>query len=475
VNFIFMFFTKSKNAVLTIEPNWSTFYAGEFVTFICDMNEGKDSDWYYQLRRNGEEFFPHQPHKNFRVQELDTGYSGEFQCCGYRMSSSSHSKCSKAVTVIVSDLMETVSNKVVVTRRPNWPQMFSGEMITLTCEVQGGETTEWTCEWSRDGSNIHRTNSKDWTFSVSESSSGDYMCQCRRRDDSHSSTQWSEAISLSVSTDKPTPKLTAGSTTIPVGGSVTVSCSVEPSAGWKYRWFRKTSDTFVEFSTNNEENRDITVRQGGIYRCHGERGNPSFYSHSSYEKSIEITFSNKVVVTQQPNWPLVFSGETITLTCEVQGGETTEWTCEWRRPGFVLYRTNSKDWIFNVSESSSGDYMCRCRSRDDWFSSTQWSEAFTLSVSGEKSDFIFHFATICIKTKTMFCLSRLVLVHTHTYITYYKKYRWWRRTINTPEAEISRNNEESRDITVTQGGIYRCDGERGNPSFYSQPSNDVTI
>ncbi|MEQ2257478.1 hypothetical protein ILYODFUR_035270, partial [Ilyodon furcidens] len=91
--------------------------------------------------------------------------------------------------------------------------------------------------------------------------------------------------------------------------------------------------------------------------------------------------SNKVFVTQQPNRPQIFSGETITLTCEVQGGETTEWTHEWRRSGTAVNQTHSKDWTFRVSESSSGDYMCQCRRRDDWYSSTQWSESITLSVS----------------------------------------------------------------------------------------------
>ncbi|MEQ2223269.1 hypothetical protein ILYODFUR_035022, partial [Ilyodon furcidens] len=173
--------------------------------------------------------------------------------------------------------------------------------------------------------------------------------------------------------------MTAGSTTIPVGGSVTLSCSVETSARWKYRWFRRTSDT-SEVRIDNEENRDISVTQGGIYRCDGVRGNPDFYTEISNEETIEIKFSNKVFVTQQPNLPQIFSGETITLTCEVQGGETTEWTYEWRS-GTVIHRTNSKDWTFRVSESSSGDYMCQCRRRDDWYSSTQWSESITLSVS----------------------------------------------------------------------------------------------
>uniref|UniRef100_A0A3B3X7Q5 Ig-like domain-containing protein n=1 Tax=Poecilia mexicana TaxID=48701 RepID=A0A3B3X7Q5_9TELE len=252
---------------------------------------------------------------------------------------------------------------VVVTRRPNWPQMFSGETITLTCEVWGGETTEWTCEWSRDGSNIHRTNSKDWTFSVSEhvcvncminvlnvlccvlganltidpnwstfhpgesvtftcdmnegkatdweyeirrngeqfiqsdqhksymlqpiqiDHSGEYQCcGVRKR---FSLTKCSGTVSLNV-TAQPKAKLTAGPTTIPVGGSVTLSCSVEPSAGWKYRWLRRTSDT-PEVQLTDEENRDINVKQGGIYRCVGERGNTNFRSVVSDEVIITKT------------------------------------------------------------------------------------------------------------------------------------------------------------------------------------------
>ncbi|XP_038141135.1 sialoadhesin-like [Cyprinodon tularosa] len=274
---------------------------------------------------------------------------------------------------------------VVVTQKPNSSQMFSGETITLTCEVQGGESTEWTYEWRRSGSVIHSTPSKDWTFIVSESSSGKYTCQCRSRDDWYSSTEWSESIILSVS-DKPRATLTAGPTVIPLGGHVILSCSVQTSAGWKYRWFRRTSDTSeVQIGRNKKESKEITVRQGGIYRCEGVRGNPDFYTHSSNDGTINITFSNKVVVTQKPNCSQMFSGETITLTCEVQGGESTEWTYEWRRSGSVIHSTPSKDWTFNVSESSSGKYTCQCRSRDDWYSSTEWSESIILSVSGPSS------------------------------------------------------------------------------------------
>ncbi|MED6282268.1 hypothetical protein CHARACLAT_030293 [Characodon lateralis] len=72
-------------------------------------------------------------------------------------------------------------------------------MITLNCEVQEGETTEWTYEWWRSGSVIHSTHSKERTFTVSESNSGDYMCQSKRRDDPYPSTKWSKKLRLSVS------------------------------------------------------------------------------------------------------------------------------------------------------------------------------------------------------------------------------------------------------------------------------------
>ncbi|CAI5682902.1 unnamed protein product [Oreochromis niloticus] len=181
--------------------------------------------------------------------------------------------------------------------------------------------------------------------------------------------------------DKPRATLTAGTTIIPVGGSVTLTCSVQSSDGWKYEWFRRTQRT-SEVQIRDQQNRDIRVSQGGIYRCIGTRGNPVYYTYISDDVTIEITFSNKVVVKQQPNWPQIFRGETITLTCEVQeGGETTEWEYEWRGPSTPTQWTHNNDVTFRVSESSSGDYMCKSRRRDDSYSSTEWSEAFTLSAS----------------------------------------------------------------------------------------------
>uniref|UniRef100_A0A3B3DFC2 Ig-like domain-containing protein n=1 Tax=Oryzias melastigma TaxID=30732 RepID=A0A3B3DFC2_ORYME len=292
---------------------------------------------------------------NIRVSQ-----GGIYRCRGSRGEPAVYSDKSDAVTISIT---------LSVTQKPSWSQMFRGETITLTCEVQGGEGVQWEYEWRTPQSQTFRTNRKDWTFTASIS--GDYSCKSRPTDDSYSATKWSEAVRLSVSGKN---FILTGTTTVSVGDRVTLSCSVEKSAGWKYEWFRRTSHT-SEYRINDGENGNIRVSQGGIYRCRGSRGESTIYSDKSDEVTISITLS----VTQKPSWSQMFRGETITLTCEVQGGEGVQWEYEWRTPQSQTFRTNRKVWTFTAS--ISGDYSCKSRSTDDSYSGTKWSEAVRVSVS----------------------------------------------------------------------------------------------
>ncbi|CAI5686269.1 unnamed protein product [Oreochromis niloticus] len=183
----------AQDAVLTIEPNWSSFFIGEFVTFKCDTNEGKDTDWYYEINKDGREFVPYDTHKDYKLQIIATHDSGEYHCSGSSVSSH-HIKISNTVSITVLD--------------------------------------------------------------------------------------------------KPRATLTAGTTIIPVGGSVTLTCSVQSSDGWKYEWFRRTQRT-SEGQIRHQQNRDIRVSQGGIYRCRGTRGNPVYYTDISDDVTIEITSQSR--------------------------------------------------------------------------------------------------------------------------------------------------------------------------------------
>lgn len=96
---------------------------------------------------------------------------------------------------------------------------------------------------------------------------------------------------LNSTASKPRATLTAPITTIPAGGSVALSCSVDGSDGWRFDWFRDGSDySAAQPGGNNEV---LTVSRGGLYHCRGGRGGgrgePGFYTEVSRKVTIEET------------------------------------------------------------------------------------------------------------------------------------------------------------------------------------------
>ncbi|XP_023804679.1 uncharacterized protein LOC110014323 isoform X3 [Oryzias latipes] len=258
--------------------------------------------------------------------------------------------------------------------------------------------------------------------------------------------------------DRARATLTAATTTVSVGDRVTLICSVEKSAGWKYEWFRRTSHT-SEDTINDGLNGNIRVSQGGIYRCRGFRGEPAVYSDPSDEVTIQITFSNKVSVTQKPSWSQIFRGERITLTCEVQGGEGVQWEYEWRTPQSQTFRTKQKDWT--ITASISGDYSCKSRPTDDSYSATNWSEALRLSFLDPPK------AQISRSGGTLTCS-----VNPSSSGWSYYFYREKNQEVLTVQNTDFHSN---REIRVSQGGVYKCRGGRGEPVYHTEFSDPVTI
>lgn len=89
------------DAELTLMPNLSYLFNGEFVTFICDMREGPDSDWQYRFNRNGQQIISFSTNNAHSLQ-LTTDLSGDYQCIGHHKSSTEFKKQSNNVTLSVS-------------------------------------------------------------------------------------------------------------------------------------------------------------------------------------------------------------------------------------------------------------------------------------------------------------------------------------------------------------------------------------
>ncbi len=80
----------------------------------------------------------------------------------------------------------------------------------------------------------------------------------------------------------------------------------------------------------------------------------------------------------------VFSGETVTLTCDIQGAGHIQWRYSWFiKDGdtqYPVYSTTA-EYSFTAYVSYSGEYSCRGERSDSQRSDI--SAAVTLTVSGE--------------------------------------------------------------------------------------------
>ncbi|XP_034006016.1 uncharacterized protein LOC117498064 [Trematomus bernacchii] len=127
---------QAQDAVLTIEPNWTTFFTGESVTFKCDITGDKDSDWSYSILKDGQEFLSFGQHESFNLHPLASGYSGEYQCF-FLLGGST--KRSNKIYLTVSD-----RPKPVLTVSPSWPS--PGASVTLNCRVDH-PSAGWSFYW----------------------------------------------------------------------------------------------------------------------------------------------------------------------------------------------------------------------------------------------------------------------------------------------------------------------------------------
>uniref|UniRef100_A0AAQ6IJB7 Ig-like domain-containing protein n=1 Tax=Anabas testudineus TaxID=64144 RepID=A0AAQ6IJB7_ANATE len=264
----------------------------------------------------------------------------------------------------------TVSISVSVTLQPDWSQIFRGEKITVRCEIQGGGDTEWDYEWKTPQSTSHQTHVNYWTLSVSESSSGNYMCRGRNRRDSYSSTH--DAVTLRVSDTKSnqisSSVLTVSPSWLSPGASVSLRCEVEhPSAGWRFYWYKtvpKLSDRLYRYEllpgsdSGTEEDSYMVHGQTHTagYVCRAGRGEPVFYTEHSKPTFVWSGAS----LTVSPDRVQHFTSDSVSLSCE---GNSTEWRV--RRFPEDSYLSLCSDWgtmtgsTCNISGlNSSAVYWC---------------------------------------------------------------------------------------------------------------------
>ncbi|XP_034532099.1 obscurin-like [Notolabrus celidotus] len=347
---------------------------GGVVTLNCNVNPPSPGWEFFWYREGRPAEFKITQDTRFPVSQ-----GGLYSCIGGRGDPVYYTESSNQFTI-----NRILTNRAVVTQQPHWSEIYSGERIALRCEIHDGEVTEWMYEWETTGSNTFTRHSEDAADSGVVSRGGGYKCKGRHKTGSYSSTEWSSPITLTVSAHKPKAELRADNRDIPVGGSVTLTCSVNPSSGWKYHFWYK-EDIFAQSKALEDSGvtsaGQIHVSEEGVYWCRGERGDPAYYTEDSEMISINKKNGNKALVTLHPSWSEIYSGETITFRCEIEGVDDNEWGYEWETTSSSATKpTKQMDYSIRFDNTShNGDYKCRGRKQSDK-SSTLWSTPITLTV-----------------------------------------------------------------------------------------------
>ncbi|XP_015252839.1 PREDICTED: obscurin-like protein 1 [Cyprinodon variegatus] len=269
-------------------------------------------------------------------------------------------------------------------------------------------------------------------------------------------------ISAQDDASKPRATMTAKKDIIPAGGDVTLTCSVSNSAGWKFDWFRQESQSSeAQPIRTNVPERDLRVSDGGVYSCRGGRGDPIFYTETSNQGSIWKTAPINPKVTVQASWSPIFRGETVTLRCEIHGGEGTKWWYNWRPTS----RNSPTSREYRIIAADSGRYSCRGR---ESYVLTQWSDDLSLTVSSKPR------ATLTAKRDIIPAGGSVTLTCLVSNSSGWK-FDWFRQESESSETQFIKNNEPDGVLRVSEGGTYSCKGGRGDPVFYTETSNEVAI
>ncbi|XP_070293901.1 basement membrane-specific heparan sulfate proteoglycan core protein-like [Salvelinus sp. IW2-2015] len=303
-------------------------YPGETVTLQCDISDY--TDWTYRWFRNNKEL-PIQTRKTITISFPDQ--ADQYRCVGTRRGRPQKSNHSFSLPIIVTALP-----KATLTVKPN--PVFPGETVSLMCSV--GSDSSWSYQWYKDRNDNVVSQSGYSNIGVSHisradvSDQGQYWCEGNRVS-RPTSSQPSNAITLTVKDSCPTTTLSSDKEDVFTGDRVTLNCTVEILDG-----------SFTGTDT------DQTLHQLSLMETvlvQSWERNPVYYT--LYKRPV-------AVLTLQPNWTQIFIRETVTMRCDIQGGGDSDWKYRLYKNSQLLIPFNTKPEyrISPVYRSNSGSYTC---------------------------------------------------------------------------------------------------------------------
>ncbi|XP_058874367.1 Fc receptor-like protein 5 [Acipenser ruthenus] len=469
-------------AVLTLEPAWTQIFKSERVTLRCEV-QGDYTDWrftWYKAGRNApvtQDYYSSTDGYRYTISYATRDHSGEYTCKGERTGNPSYSKTSDALALRVS----AGKPKPVLTRKPAG-EIFEGDTVTLSCVVEGG-SDGWRYLWYKDrqySTPVYEFDSSSGTgagYTISAaalSHSGEYWCRAERGSKPFNS-QYSNAVKIQVLERFSTPTLTVRPhASVWEGEAVILQCGAQINKQGTRLQYRYSKDNGDLSGAGSQAQHSIPVaglRDTGSYQCEVEAAGTGLKKRS-YSVSLTVKELPQTTLTLEPPFPEIFTGETVTLRCGVEGG-SAGWKYLWYKDSEdtpVLQTagrsiTGDSYTITAAAVSDQGQYCCRGQ-RGDQPRYSQLSDKVILTVSDVRPKAVLTLHPACAQIFTGETVTLRCEVEGGSAGWRFKQYRDGREEAWCSD-QYRRRDGDSCTISYAQhyhSGVYWCESgqERSN-------------
>ncbi|XP_073669826.1 leukocyte immunoglobulin-like receptor subfamily A member 3 [Paramisgurnus dabryanus] len=380
-----------------------------------------------------------------------------------------------------SSVSPTLSRPTV--RTPHSP-VFIGETVTLKCEIENQyRSLNWRYQWANSHTSVlksgHYTINRDTLTinRVTESDQNKYWC----RGEIQGRPQTSLSSSTVYLTVKASPRVTVIVTpdrSVFTGETVTLKCEIEDqyrSLNWRYLWYKGTTEVFkFERYTVNRDSLTITgvtESDQSKFTCGVERDGRAQTSLSSSTVDLTVKALPRATVRVTPD-SLVFTGETVTLKCEI------DQYSDWRR--YLWYKDTTGTLVFegNIytisSPSDQDEFWCRGE-RYGRPSSSQYSDHVTLSVKALPR------ATVSVTPKSPVITGETVTLKCEIEDQYRPlnwRYLWYKNStavLNSGCYTVNRDSLTINGVTESDQDEFSCSAEIHGRTQTSLSSSSVHL
>ncbi|KAG9269272.1 hemicentin-1-like isoform X1 [Astyanax mexicanus] len=342
---------------ITQTSGWDRVFPGEKVTLKCVILD-KPTDWNYVWLLNNNPVAG--SGDTLTISIINQGQGGHYTCQTELQNRPKTQVKSSPFTLTV------YGNPTLLLRKtPSYSVFYPGEQVTFTCEVQE-QSSDWKFYWYKASDKSKQLNSdtskSSYTINtVQPSDGGTYVCQVKRGDGNF---QHENNHDLTVKSP-PEPKIsqTSGWDRVFPGEKVTLKCEIpETSTDWKYVWFKNNNP--AKGSGDTLTISPINQGHGGDYTCQTEIQNRPKTQVKSSPFTLTV-YAGKPTLRQgqNPAFSVIYIGEQVTLTCEVQE-QSSGWKYHWYKipdkSKHLNSDTSTSSYTINAAQvSDSGIYVCR--------------------------------------------------------------------------------------------------------------------